>query len=290
MRSRSIIILVVLLLLVAGFIFLLGGGANRNSNDNSGQTIDQDEDTSVHVDPSNNSDLRIDSLDANEKVSSPLTITGAARGWYFEASFPVKLLDAAGNIVAQAPAQAQGDWMTSDFVPFQVTLTWSGNMSGAGTVVFAKDNPSGLPANDAEVRVPVEFVNGASTATQSVKVYFSQSNQTSNDCTDVVAVTHQIPRTQAVATAALHELLTGPTAAEKQAGYISNIPVGVKLNSIRIEDGTAFVDFSSELNQGAGSCLVSAIRAQIEDTLKQFDTVKKVEISVAGDTADVLQP
>jgi spore germination protein GerM len=84
--------------------------------------------------------------------------------------------------------------------------------------------------------------------------------------------------------------LAGPTAAEKQAGYVSSIPAGVRLNSIRVENGTAFADFSSELNQGGGSCLVTAIRAQIEKTLEQFSTVNKVEISVAGDTDDVLQP
>jgi hypothetical protein len=290
MRSRSIIILVVILLLAVGFIFLLGGDAIHNSNDNPDQTAVEGEDNGIHVDPSDNPDLRIDSLDADERVSSPLTITGAARGWYFEASFPVKLLDAAGNVVAQAPAQAQGDWMTSDFVPFEVTLTWSGNTSGEGTVVFAKDNPSGLPANDAEVRVPVEFGDGVTRTTQPVKVYFSSSDQTGNDCAAVAAVTRQIPSTQAVATAALQELLAGPTAAEKQAGYTSSIPTGVKLNSIRVENGTAFADFSTELNQGGGSCLVTAIRAQIEKTLEQFSTVNKVEISVAGDTDDVLQP
>ena len=40
----------------------------------------------------------------------------------------------------------------------------------------------------------------------------------------------------------------------------------------------------------AGSCRVLAIRAQIESTLKQFPSIKKVVISVNGRTGEVLQP
>src|SRR5690606_10580034 len=53
-------------------------------------------------------------------IQSPLAIEGRARGpWYFEASFPAYLLDAAGDTIAVMPVQAEGDWMTEDFVPFK---------------------------------------------------------------------------------------------------------------------------------------------------------------------------
>ncbi|HAH04101.1 TPA: hypothetical protein DCL28_00895, partial [Candidatus Komeilibacteria bacterium] len=43
----------------------------------------------------------------NQKISSPLTISGRARGsWFFEASFPVKLTDASGQIISQGLAVA----------------------------------------------------------------------------------------------------------------------------------------------------------------------------------------
>jgi len=42
--------------------------------------------------------------------------------------------------------------------------------------------------------------------------------------------------------------------------------------------------------QVGGSCRVSAIRAQIIETLKQFSTVKNVVISINGRTEDILQP
>jgi hypothetical protein len=91
-------------------------------------------------------------------ITSPLIITGRARGtWYFEASFPVILKDAAGNILAQTPAQAQGDWMTADYVPFAATLQFTAPAGGQGTLILKKDNPSGQPENDDELSIPVTF-------------------------------------------------------------------------------------------------------------------------------------
>lgn len=100
----------------------------------------------------------IDAPIANATVVSPLTITGKARGnWYFEASFPVRLEDTLGNILATAPAQAQGEWMTTDFVPFEVALTFKRPFTEFGELILKNDNPSGDPMNDKEIRVPVRF-------------------------------------------------------------------------------------------------------------------------------------
>lgn len=92
-------------------------------------------------------------------VASPLTVSGEARGrWYFEASFPVRLLDADGRELAVAPAQAQGEWMTPEFVPFETRLTFVAPAGGgAGTLVLEKDNASGLPEHADERRIPVRF-------------------------------------------------------------------------------------------------------------------------------------
>lgn len=91
-------------------------------------------------------------------VRSPLTVEGRARGtWFFEASFPVYLIDANEDTVAVIPAQAEGEWMTPSFVPFTVTLTFTPPASETGTLILSKDNPSGLPEHAAELRVPVRF-------------------------------------------------------------------------------------------------------------------------------------
>lgn len=100
----------------------------------------------------------VDNVAPGDTVASPLTVTGRARGyWYFEASFPAELLDGNGNQLAIQPAQAQSDWMTVDFVPFSVTLTYPTPATATGTLMLRKDNPSGEPANDDFLAIPVVF-------------------------------------------------------------------------------------------------------------------------------------
>ena len=100
----------------------------------------------------------IDSPRPNAVITSPLEVSGQARGyWYFEASFPVKLLDSDGNVLAQIPAQAQGEWMTENFVPYKATLEFTAPATDTGTLVLEKDNPSDLPQNADSLIVPVKF-------------------------------------------------------------------------------------------------------------------------------------
>jgi len=103
--------------------------------------------------------IKVTSVESGDAITSPLTITGEARGnWYFEASFPIKLLDSKGNEIASAIAQAQGDWMTEEFVPFKAVLTFNAvRGSTAGTIVLQKDNPSGLPENENQLTIPVKL-------------------------------------------------------------------------------------------------------------------------------------
>lgn len=103
--------------------------------------------------------IAIDSPRPNAEITSPLTIEGKARGtWYFEASFGVKLLDANGKTIALVPATAQSDWMTTNFVPYKVTLTFEPQPKGSkGTLILMKDNPSGLPEHDDSLVVPITF-------------------------------------------------------------------------------------------------------------------------------------
>ena len=95
----------------------------------------------------------------NAVISSPLKITGQARGvWYFEASFPIELTDSTGKIIASGIAQAQDDWMTENFVPFTAELTFTKPLEGnAGTLILKKDNPSGDPQRDDSRKIQVRF-------------------------------------------------------------------------------------------------------------------------------------
>jgi len=105
-----------------------------------------------------NSYIVLDYPQAWEKIKSPLAIKGRAKGtWFFEASFPVELVDSSGNIIAQTAAQAQSDWMTEDFVPFIATLDFSEPEAGEGKLILKKDNPSGLAEYDDALEITVYF-------------------------------------------------------------------------------------------------------------------------------------
>jgi hypothetical protein len=92
-------------------------------------------------------------------VSSPLAISGTVTGggWFFEAVFPVEVLDGNGTVLGQGQAQAQSDWMTTGTVPFAAEISFTAQRYATGTVVFAKDNPSGMPQNAEDLRIPVRF-------------------------------------------------------------------------------------------------------------------------------------
>ncbi|HSE96075.1 MAG TPA: GerMN domain-containing protein [Methylomirabilota bacterium] len=243
--------------------------------------------------------VRLASPAPDDTVTSPLRLTGEARGsWYFEGRFPVRLLDAEGRELAAAPARARGEWMTEEFVPFEAVLEFASPSPGTrGTLVLEKDNPSGLAAHADAVRVPIRFGGAAGGSpvgrTTTVQVYFSNPGlapEPNIDCGVVFPVPRTVPWTPAPARAALEALLAGPDEAERARGYATSINPGVTIRSLVVEDGVATADFSLELERTGGSCLVTAIRAQLERTLLQFPAVRSVRISIAGRTEDILQP
>jgi hypothetical protein len=89
-------------------------------------------------------------------VGKTFTVTGKARGsWYFEATFPIKVLDKNGKELVQTHADAQSSWTTPDFVPFKADVTVPASYIGPATLVLMKDNESGLPEHDASVSFPI---------------------------------------------------------------------------------------------------------------------------------------
>jgi hypothetical protein len=91
-------------------------------------------------------------------VTSPLEIRGRARGtWFFEGDFPLVLLDGRGTAVARGFASAEGEWMTSDFVPFSATLRFRSAHPGRGRLILNKDNPTGRRERDDALVVPLRL-------------------------------------------------------------------------------------------------------------------------------------
>ncbi len=229
----------------------------------------------------------------NQEIVSPLKVTGYVNGdgWVgFEGQVGTVRLVVEAVTLAQAPLTAKGDWMTSSPINFEASLEFQAIGDKNGWLVFANENPSGLPENDREFTLPVRIV-GFKGETSTVKLYFVKNIDSTVDCKPTFFTERIIPKTQAIAMATLEELLKGPNNLERSNGFDTVINSGVKIQSLTIDDkGVAHVDFSQELESTGGSCRVTAIRAEITQTLKQFSTVKSVIISIDGRTEDILQP
>lgn len=161
-RTYLIIIYIIIILIILGIILTRDHIISKNPQNQSFTESVADSSPIVSNNSDNNQELdniiQVLTPHPNDVISSPLTITGKTRGsWYFEASFPVTLKDSQGTILAQAPAQAQGEWMTNDFVPFSVTLTFPQPTTNSGTLILEKDNPSGLPEHSQSFEIPINF-------------------------------------------------------------------------------------------------------------------------------------
>ncbi|MFI7547871.1 Gmad2 immunoglobulin-like domain-containing protein [Actinoplanes sp. NPDC049599] len=129
---------------------------------------------------------------------------------------------------------------------------------------------------------------GTVPATMTVKVYFHRGS--ADDPTKVVAVRRSVPRSPKVATAALTQLLAGPTRAERDAGYWSVFTAATagKLRSVRIKDAVGYADFRDlrpVMPTAGSSAGTAAFLAELDTTFKQFGTVRRTVYSLNGDVS-----
>jgi len=224
-------------------------------------------------------------------VGKEFIVSGKARGaWFFEASFPIKLLDKNGAILAIFVAQATEEWMTTNFVPFNATITIPKSYTGPVTLLLEKDNPSGLPKHDASISFPLVQLLATTTNIGSgkevpIKLYYYNPTRDQGpggaQCSSqgLVAVERVIPRTITPIQDAVKLLLKGEISeAEKAEGIFSEFPLtGVNLQSASLDTGILTLTFNDPHNKtGGGSCRVAILRSEIEATAKQFEGVNSV--------------
>lgn len=84
------------------------------------------------------------------------SVIGKARGmWFFEASFPITVLDKDGKVLVESYAQAEGEWMTTDFVSFRGEVKAPIDYIGPATLILRKSNASDIRELDASISFPI---------------------------------------------------------------------------------------------------------------------------------------
>jgi germination protein M len=113
------------------------------------------------------------------------------------------------------------------------------------------------------------------------KIWFHRGEQ-------LYVVSREHAATPRVGSAALNDLLAGPSTAEHDAGIGTQIPDGTELLGLDIDNDIATVDLTSEYESGGGTASMTMRLAQVVCTLDQFPTVKGVLFQLDGRAVDVL--
>ncbi len=128
--------------------------------------------------------------------------------------------------------------------------------------------------------------------TMTIKLYFHSDKLDPEwvDCNKVYPVTRTIPKTAAVASAALEELLKGPTMEESKSfsGFAPAETNGI-VKSVKVKNGAAFVNFTKVVYQQMGNATTSCgggFFSMVDATLMQFPTIKKVYYAIEESTND----
>lgn len=221
-------------------------------------------------------------------LSFPFEVKGRAR--VFENMLSVRVIDAKTNgIIFEEPVMANAPDV-GQFGDYNKTIDYFYKKPESEDVIieaFWHSPKDGAEIDKVSAMAKIKIENESA-----IKVFFNNSLlNPEQDCNKVFPVERIIPKTQAPAQKSIELLIKGLSSKEKSEGYGTSINYDTKINKITIENGTAKADFNETLEfQIGGSCLVSSIRAQITETLKQFPTVKNVVISINGRVEDILQP
>ena len=146
------------------------------------------------------------------------------------------------------------------------------------------DEPSGAPDPSTAPSTPVS--TPAPSGTMIVRAYFVLGGEVG--VVGLVPVLREVPKSTAVARAAMTALLAGPTNTEAGDRQVSTaIPDGTTLLGVSAKNGVATVNLSTEYDSGGGSASMQFRLAQVVYTLTQFSTIKSVIFQIDGETVTV---
>jgi len=105
-------------------------------------------------------EIVLDDLKAGDYITSPLLFSGQAhQSWFVDGTFPVRLEDAEGNVIAEGFARTEVDTVdTDEYVSYTAELTFADPSSDVGILTLEKSNPENLPDGGYSYGISVTFV------------------------------------------------------------------------------------------------------------------------------------
>ena len=238
-------------------------------------------------DKANFANIVIQSPEADQVVGKNLVINGKAR--VFENQFNWAVLDAVTNqeiLSGTAYANAEDIGL---YGPFEINIPLTDAAPEKIIVqVFDYSAKDGSKQDLAQISL-----NFDKNLKDYYEVYFSNNKLDPKvSCLKVSPISRPIGNGERSLIKNLEIMFQGPSEKEKEGGYFTNIPENVKIKSIEKKGISVKIDFSKDIESGVGgSCRVTAIRAQIVNTVRAFDkSIKSVAISVEGEVETALQP
>jgi hypothetical protein len=176
-------------------------------------------------------------------------------------------------VTTDGPAQ-------SDVAPGSAVPAGSGSAASPSTPSSPSGKPGVSPAGSSPS--PSAAPSASPAGTTIVRAYFMLGSLTGNP--GLVPTLREIPKTQAVARAAMTELLQGPQGVELQGSpaMYTSIPDGTKLVDLGIANGTATVTLSAEFQGASQNFQLKTATAQVVYTLTQFSSIDNVTLVVQG--------
>ncbi|MBU1039338.1 GerMN domain-containing protein [Patescibacteria group bacterium] len=171
-------------------------------------------------------------------------------------------------------------WLKNSLSDKEFVLTWTKDK----VFIWQSDI-----ADDLFARIARTFKVDYSKEDHSVSydVYFSQPVEKDFDCSLVEPVKRLVQKNSRIEEQALNQLLLGPTVEEKKQGYNSwfSQQTANKIISMSFKKGRVYVnlrDLRTIIPGASSSCGSAQFLGQLENTLKQFPTVKQVFFAFDG--------
>lgn len=172
-------------------------------------------------------------------------------------------------------------WSSLTLALVCITLLVSLLLPGCGKArtTTGEEKPEGEAEYQAEKQ---EVEEGEEVRTTTLTLYFIKSGPMDFY---LVPEKRTIPYTQAVARAAMEELIKGPSEGSE---LLAAFPATVKVLDVSIEDGVCTVNLSKEIltdknaQGGAGAAMEGLALISIANTLTEFPTIQKVRLLIEG--------